>query len=228
MHRRPLRALAMGLVGHRVHTGRVDPAVEEVEERADGDREVERLVCPARRASGLQIAFGNLRRLVIDLIDESKERLVLFVEKRRFVVGQDGIDEGGIPQKFRRNCGVGLQSKGTVIALRGVGGNQLAQAGAERRGAAENFLREAREMIGRAGEKREQVPDLRIFRALAPHLIDEGFVRPGLWVLLHGRQKHRLHRTHETDTGAAAGTSRFRRDIAISTRLAVGPTMKRA
>ena len=228
MHRRPLRALAMRLVGHRVHTGRVDPAIVEIEERADGNREVERLVGPARGASGIEIAFGNLRRLVIHLVDESKQRLVLFVEDRRFVVGQDGIDEGRIVQKFRRNCGVSLQSKGAMIAPRRVGGNQFAQAGAERRGAAEDLLREACEMIGCAWQKREQMPDLRVLRALASHLIDERFVGPGLWILLHTREKHRLHRTHETGAGAAAGTNRFLRAIAISTRFAAGPTMKRA
>ena len=35
-------------------------------------------------------------------------------------------------QQFRRNCGVGLQSKRTIVAVRGVRGDQLADPGAER------------------------------------------------------------------------------------------------
>jgi hypothetical protein len=165
---------------------------------------------------------------VIHLVDESKQRLVLLVEKGRFVVGEDGIDERRVAQKFRRNCGVRLQSKGTMIALRRIGGNQLAQTGAERRRTAKDLLREARQMLRRARKEREQVPDLRVLRTLAAHLVDECFVGPGLRVLLHARQKHRFHPTHEADAGAAAGTNRLRRAIAVSTRLAAGPTMKSA
>ena len=107
----------MGFVRHRVHAGRVDPAVVEIEQRADGDREVERLVRPSRDPGSLEIDICNPRRIVIHLVDESKQRLVLLVEGRRLVVGEDRIDESGVSQELRRNCGVGFQSKRTVIAL---------------------------------------------------------------------------------------------------------------
>ena len=117
MDRRSLRALTVRFVGHRVHTRRIDPAIVEIEQRADGDREIQCFVCPACRAGDFEITLDDFRRIVIDLVDESKQCLVLFVERRRFVVNQDRIDQRGIPEELRRNCGVGLQSKRAVVAL---------------------------------------------------------------------------------------------------------------
>lgn len=117
MESRALGAQTVRFVGHRVHTRGIDPAIVEIEQRADGDREVEGLVCPPRGANNLEIDVCDPRRIVIDLVDEPKQRLVLLVERRRFVIGEDRIDKSGVSQKLRRNCGVGFQSKRTVIAL---------------------------------------------------------------------------------------------------------------
>src|SRR5687767_13106299 len=136
------------------------------------------------------------------------------------------MDEGGIPQQLRRNCGVGLQSKRAVIALRRVRGNELAQAWAEGCRSAQNLLGETSEVVGRPREESEQVPDLRVLLTLGAELVDERFVRSGLGTLLDAREKHRFHRVHDTEAGAGADTNRLRRDNAISTRFAAGPTMK--
>ena len=71
----------MRLLGHRVDPGGVDPAVVEVEERAHRDREVQRLVGPPQRPEAIEIRGRDLRRLVVDPIDEPEERLVLVVER---------------------------------------------------------------------------------------------------------------------------------------------------
>jgi len=213
-----------------MHAGGVDPPVVEIEERADGDREIERLVRPSRGPRGVHIRRGDVRRVVVHFVDEPEQRLVLIVEARRFEIREDRIDQGGIAKKFRRNCGVGLQSKRAVVALRGVRRDELAQSRAERRRAAQDGLRESGEMIRRR-QIRKQVPDLRVFGPLLLHLLDERTVRPGLRVLFDAGQKHRFHRIHrgqEIDNGAGAVTTRRRRDHAISTRFAAGPTTNSA
>jgi hypothetical protein len=53
---------------------------------------------------------------VVHHIYESKERFVPVVERRRFEIGQDAFNERGVPKQFRRNCGVGPQSKGTQVS----------------------------------------------------------------------------------------------------------------
>ena len=132
VERRALATLAVRFIRQGVHTRRIDPSIVEIEQGADRDREVERFVRPARRARDVQIGVRDLRRLVIHLVDESKERLVLFVEARRLQIGQNRVDQRRIAQKFRRNCGVGLHSKRAVIALRRIRGDELAYPGTER------------------------------------------------------------------------------------------------
>jgi hypothetical protein len=116
-----------------VHSGGVDPSVVEVEQRAHRDGKVQRLVGPAGGARSVEIGLGDRRRVVVHPIHESKQRLVLVVERRRFEVGQDAFNERGVPKQFRRNCGVGLQSKGTLVSLGGVSCDQLTQPWTERR-----------------------------------------------------------------------------------------------
>jgi hypothetical protein len=130
---------------------------------------------------------------VIDLVYEPKECLVTFVERRRLHIGQDAGYEVMIFEKFASNCGVGFQSKRTMIPLRRVGSNQLAQPGAERSRPAKNFLGEPCEMFRRARKVREQVPDLRVLGTLLLHLFDEGTVWARLRVALDLGQEHGLH-----------------------------------
>src|SRR5687767_946259 len=100
-----------------MHTGGVDPSVEKVEQGANGDGEVQRFVRPPRRTGDVEVRHGNLRRVVIDLVDEPEQRLVLLVQRRRFHVRQYRLYQLLVPEKLRRNCGVGLQSKRTVVSL---------------------------------------------------------------------------------------------------------------
>jgi hypothetical protein len=130
---------------------------------------------------------------VVHRIDEAKERLVLVVERRRFEIGQDAFNERGVPEQFRRNCGVGLQSKGTLVALGRVRRNQLTQPWTERRRPAQDLLREPREVFGRLRQVGKEVPDLGVLGALRAHLLDERSIRTRLRVVLDIRQEHGFH-----------------------------------
>ena len=132
MNRRPLAPLAVGLIAQRVDAGSVDPAVVEIEKGAHGNGEVQLFVGPASRPDGVEIGGGDSRRIMVHHVDEPEERLVAIVEPAGFDIGQDRLDERRVTKQFRRNCGVRLDSKRAVVAARRVGGDQLAQAGAER------------------------------------------------------------------------------------------------
>jgi hypothetical protein len=64
-----------------MNAGGVDPAVVEVEEGTDRQRVVRLLVAPATRAEALEVGRREARRVVIDPVDETEERLVLVVER---------------------------------------------------------------------------------------------------------------------------------------------------
>jgi hypothetical protein len=109
---------------------------------------------------------------------------MLVVERRRFEVGQDAFNERGVPKQFRRNCGVGLQSKGTLVSLGSVSGDELTQSWTERRRPTQDLLCEAREVIRRLRQVGKEVPDLRVFDALRLHLLDERSIRARLRIVL--------------------------------------------
>ena len=58
---RPLAALPVGLLRQGVDAGGIDPAVIEVEERADRDGEVDRFVGPSARANGHEVGRRDAR-----------------------------------------------------------------------------------------------------------------------------------------------------------------------
>ena len=122
----------MRLIRHRMDTRRVNPSVVEIEQGTDRDSEVELFVRPIGGSRDVEILGSDTPRLVVDLIEQLEERLVTLVERRRSDVTKDRLDQAGVIKQFRRNCGVRLDSKGTVIALRGIRGDQFAQAGTER------------------------------------------------------------------------------------------------
>jgi hypothetical protein len=81
LHRHALRAKAVGVVRHRVNAGSVNPPVVEVEQRAHRHGEIDRIVCPACFADGVQIRCSDSRGVVIDLVDEPEQRLVTVVQR---------------------------------------------------------------------------------------------------------------------------------------------------
>jgi len=114
----------VSLVGERRDSARVDPAIIEIEQRADRDRVVDGVVCPAGRVEGLHILGGDFGRAAIYLGHEAEERLLLFGERGRLEIVDDGVDQrlGGVRverefrcEQDRRDRGVRLQSERAVI-----------------------------------------------------------------------------------------------------------------
>jgi hypothetical protein len=124
---------------------------------------------------------------VIHLVDESKQRFVPIVERRGLDTFEDTADERFVAKQFRRDRGVGLDSKRTIVPLRGIRGDELPYAWRERRRAAKNLLGEPREMLRGLRAVGEQVPDLRILAALPLHHLNRITIRPRLGALFHIR-----------------------------------------
>jgi hypothetical protein len=122
-------ALPVRLVRKRMHAAGIDPAIVEVEKGADRDGEVDGFVVPACLVQRLHVFGCNPRRVVIYLYDEAEQGFVLIVERRAFEVAQGGPDQVLAAQQFRRTCGVGLDSKRAIVAVRSERRDQLPHAG---------------------------------------------------------------------------------------------------
>lgn len=97
--------------------GGINPAVVEVEEGADGDGVVDLLVGPAGLVQGGHVFGGDVGGIVIHFVEEAKEDFLGGRQGGGFEVREDGFDESGILEEFRRDRGVGVCSKGAVVAF---------------------------------------------------------------------------------------------------------------
>jgi hypothetical protein len=198
-----LSTLPVRFLGQGVHPAGVDPTIVEIEERTHRDGEVDRFVIPTCGPKRLQIFGRDIRGVVIHLADETEQRLVFLIDRRVLQIAEDAPDEILATQKFRRNCGVGLYSKRTVVPVRRVSGDQLANARADRSGPAQNLLREAGEMLRGFRVECEKMPDLRIFGPAFPHRLNHGGVGRGLRIRLYFREEHRVHSGSAFDVSVA-------------------------
>jgi ABC-type phosphonate transport system ATPase subunit len=149
MSRRPLPAQPMRHVRQRVHAGRIYPPVVEIEQRANRDGEENRVIVPFGFMQRLHVFRRDARRVAIHLVDEPEQRLVTVVQVRLLEVPQHAFDQLLVAQKFRRNCGVRLDSKRAVVAVGRIGRDELSDAWAEGRGPTKDFLRELRQVLRR-------------------------------------------------------------------------------
>ena len=106
----------MGFFAQRVNAGGVDPPIIEVEERANRNSVIDRGVRPASFVQRGDIRRPDVNRIAIYLIDEAQQRFFGFGQPRRFEVFDDPQNQGFVPKQFRRNCGVGFQSKRTIVS----------------------------------------------------------------------------------------------------------------
>jgi hypothetical protein len=102
-------------IGEGMNTACVDPSIVEVEERAYGNGEIDRVVVPSHFVEGLHVVARDSRRIAIDLVDEPEQGLVLFVQSGRIWILQDAPDKFLAAQQFRRDRGVRLDSKRAVV-----------------------------------------------------------------------------------------------------------------
>ena len=183
----------MPSLAKRMHAGSVDPSVIEIEKRANRDGIVDRRVRPAGVVQRRDIGGADVNRVAIHLIDEAQQRLLGFGQRRRFEIFDDGQDQGFVPEQFRRNCGVGLQSKRAIVARGSVGSDEFPQAGADRAGFAHDGLREALEVLRGLRLKREHMPDLRVLAAGVARGLDEIAERAFGFRGFHFTKKHGFH-----------------------------------
>ena len=188
-----LAARAMCCFAESVDAAGIDPAVIEVEQRADGDGVIDCRVGPAGFMQGRDIRRTDVHGIAVDFVYKSEESLFGLRERRGFQVFDDSLDQCLVSQQFRRNCGVGLQSKGAIIARRCEGGDEFAQAGSEGSRFAHDRLREALKMLRRMRLKREHMPDLRVFRSILPGVPDEIVERTVGFRGFHVAEKHGFH-----------------------------------
>jgi len=75
-------------IGERVYAARVDPAIVEVEHRANSNGEIDGVVLPTGSVQRLHVFGCDARRIVIHLIDEPEKRFVFFVQFRSLQIPQ--------------------------------------------------------------------------------------------------------------------------------------------
>lgn len=74
--RRSFTKLPVRLLGHCVDPGRIDPAIVEVEERANSNRVIDCFIRPSLRMQSLDVFVADTGRFVIHLSDESQQYLI--------------------------------------------------------------------------------------------------------------------------------------------------------
>ena len=126
MLRGSLSKFQVCLFGHGRYARGVNPAVVEIEQRADGDGVID---C--------------LPRAMIHFGDKAKEGFILLGKCGAFQIVNRVGHQLFTAQQFRRNCGVILRSKQTPVPRRREGGDKFSQARAERRCTTHDLLREA-------------------------------------------------------------------------------------
>ena len=101
----------MRFVTHSVYAAGIDPAIVKVEQRANGDRVIDRFIGVTRRMQCLDVITLNIVRVMVHLANEPHQSLFCFGQRGRFNIGKDTFDEFFAAQQFRRDRGVRLRSK---------------------------------------------------------------------------------------------------------------------
>ncbi len=127
---------------HVSDSGRIDPVVVELKERAHGYRVVERFIRPTGLARHIHVFPPNRRRVANHFSDEGVKRPVLIRDRRVVEIGHDTLHQSAISVKLRRDRGVGANSEKALVELRRERRDELALPGRKRRWAAHHPLRE--------------------------------------------------------------------------------------
>ena len=101
-----LGSCRMCLIAHRVNATCVNPAVVEVEQRADGDGVVNSFICIADCMQGGNIVSLDFVRVTIHLTHKSHKSLFRFGQGGSLEISQDARHKIFATQQFRRDRGV--------------------------------------------------------------------------------------------------------------------------
>jgi hypothetical protein len=170
---RSLRKLAVRFVRQDAHPACVDPAVVEIEERANGNRAVNSFVRPASPVQKLYVLVADSSCFMIHLGHKSKESLFFLGERRAFEVVQNLLNRFLAAKQFRRNCGVIFRSKRAMIASGCECCDQLPKSRTKWRVTPHYLLRKFGQMFGRLRTKCKQMPNLWVFVSARLHHADQ-------------------------------------------------------
>jgi hypothetical protein len=92
VHGAALASLAVRFIGQRVNTAGVDPAIVEVEQRADSEGKVNRFVGPSYGVERLHIVGCDLGRIVVHLVDKPEQHFFLFLQSGVFQIAEYAPD----------------------------------------------------------------------------------------------------------------------------------------
>lgn len=121
-------------VAHRVNTAGVDPTVIEIEQCTNSNRIIDRLVRISDRVQRFYVVRLNGNRFEIHLTHKTQQSLLSFRKRAAIKIGEYAIHELLAAEQFRRDRGVRLRSKRTLIEMRRVSGNEFAESRGERSG----------------------------------------------------------------------------------------------
>jgi hypothetical protein len=91
---------------HVSDSGRIDPVVVELKERANGYRVVERLIRPTSLARHIHVFLPNGSGVANHFSDEGVKRSILVGDRRVVEIVQNTPHQSAIPMQFRRDRGV--------------------------------------------------------------------------------------------------------------------------
>ena len=185
MGRQPVPRHLVAKSRHVSDSGRIDPVVVELKERADGYRVVERLIRPTSLARHIHVFLPNGSGVANHFSDEGVKCPVLIGDRRVVEIVHDTLHQSAIPVQLRRDRGVGANSEKALVELRRKRRDELALPGRKRRWAAHHPLGEQRQVLVSLGLEREQMEDLRNRDARSPHLPEHRRIRLSRIVILH-------------------------------------------
>jgi len=76
-----------------VHAAGIDPSIVEIEERTDGDGEVNGFVIPAGGSHETGVLGRNSGRLTIHLVNEPEQLLVFLIERGAVQIAKHAPDQ---------------------------------------------------------------------------------------------------------------------------------------
>ena len=123
MQRGPAAALAVSLFRQCVNSACINPAIVKIKKGAGGNGEVNRFIIPTGGAKRMHIFRRDPRRIFVYFANKTKERLVLVVQAGSFQIVQHAPNQFPVTgtffnKQFRRDRGVGLQSKWALVPVR--------------------------------------------------------------------------------------------------------------
>ncbi|MCH9000844.1 MAG: hypothetical protein IID48_21645 [Proteobacteria bacterium] len=129
----------------------LDDPVHQVEQAADPGGLDQRPLVPARGEHGVDVGLGNLGRRRVQLAQITQQRLQVRRHARPLDIGEKLVQHARVDAEKPGRGQVRVAAEGAAVQGRDVGADQLALAGAERRGPAHERLGQIVQRLGDLG-----------------------------------------------------------------------------